>query len=110
MRGNSLTQERAEAMWLRLTGAPASAPAFAAGGIVPDISCSADSVPAFLQGCDYIIPAALLTRLGEEIGDDDLSPDEVAEASKEARRELAAGEAECRAVRLVPVDEAEDEW
>lgn len=68
MRGNSLTQEQAEAMWLRLTAGAAPGQRFAAGGIVPDVSCSDDSVPAFLQGCDYIIPAALAERLSDEFG------------------------------------------
>lgn len=53
--------------------------------------------------------AAELTRLGEELGPD-VPPGEVVALCKEARRELAAEETECRRVRLMPVDEAEDEW
>lgn len=52
--------------------------------------------------------AAELTRLGEELGPDG-PPGEVVALCKEARRELAAEEAECRSARLVPVDEAEDD-
>lgn len=52
--------------------------------------------------------AAELTRLGEDLGPD-APPGEVVALCKEARRELAAEETECRSVRLVPVDEAEDD-